>query len=209
MNDPTHCISNKTYDEISIGDSASLTRTLTKKDIQLFAIVTGDMNPAHVDEAYARTDMFHQIIGHGMWTGTMFSVLFGMQLPGLGTIYLKQSLDFLHPVKPGDRITATVKAIKKDDAHRHITFETLCINEAGEAVVKGEALVLAPSEKIHWNAVALPDIQMKDPSHDYGQWLLNKVSGLKPLKAAVVHPVDKFSLGSALEAAKKASSTPS
>lgn len=197
-----HCITNKTYDEIKIGDSATLTRTLTKQDIQLFATVTGDMNPAHLDESYAKTDIFHQIVGHGMWTASMFSVLLGMQIPGPGTLYLGQMLKFLKPVHLGDTITASVKAIKKDDKHKHITFETLCANENGEHVLEGEALVLAPSEKISWEALALPEAQIKAPAHNYGQWLLDKVAGLKPLCVAVVHPVDIYSLAGAVEAAK-------
>lgn len=77
MNNSRPCIVNKTYDEIYVGESASITRTLTKQDIQLFAVITGDMNPAHLDEAYAKTDVFHQIVGHGMWTGSMFSTQIG------------------------------------------------------------------------------------------------------------------------------------
>lgn len=196
------CITNKTYDQIDIGDSATLTRTLTKEAIQLFATVTGDMNPAHLDEAYAKTDIFRQIVGHGMWTGSMFSVLLGMQLPGPGTIYLKQTLDFLKPVHLGDTITASVKAIKKDDAHKHIAFQTLCANQKGEHVLEGEALVMAPQEKICWKATALPEVQMKTPAHNYEQWLMDKIVGLAPLKVAVVHPVDIFSLVGAIEAAK-------
>lgn len=196
------CITNKTFDEINIGDSATLTRTLTKQDIQLFAMVTGDMNPAHLDEAYAKTDIFHQIVGHGMWTASMFSVLLGMQLPGPGTLYLNQTLKFLKPVHLGDIITASVKALKKDDAHKHITFRTLCTNENGEHVLEGEALVLAPSEKVCWQAQPLPQVQIKTSSHNYDQWLLGKISGLKPLRVAVVHPVDIYSLSGAVEAAK-------
>jgi phosphate acetyltransferase len=202
MTQSKQCITNKTYDEIKTGDSATLTRTLTKQDIQLFATVTGDMNPAHLDEAYAKTDIFHQIVGHGMWTASMFSVLLGMQLPGPGTLYLGQTLKFLKPVHLGDTITASVKAIKKDDKHKHITFETLCANEDGEHVLEGEALVLAPSEKISWDALPLPEVQIKTPDHNYEQWLLDKASGLKPLRVAVVHPVDIYSLAGAVEAAK-------
>lgn len=153
--------SNKTYDEIKIGGSASLSRELTRRDIQLFAAVTGDLNPAHLDEEYAKTDIFHQIVGHGMWTGSLFSALLGMYLPGAGTIYLQQSLKFLRPVKLGDTVTATVRAIKKDDAHKRITFETICVNQSGERVVEGEALVLAPTEKINWNVPPLPIIEVK------------------------------------------------
>jgi phosphate acetyltransferase len=202
MTHSQNCITNKTYDEIKIGDSATLTRTLTKQDIQLFATVTGDMNPAHLDETYAKTDIFQQIVGHGMWTASMFSVLLGMQLPGPGTLYLGQTLKFLKPVHLGDAITASVKAIKKDDKHKHITFETLCANEKGEHVLEGEALVLAPSEKISWDALPLPQVQIKTPAHNYEQWLMDKASGLKPLKVAVVHPVDIYSLSGAVEAAK-------
>ena len=196
------CITNKTYDELKVGDSASLTRTLTKEDIQLFAIVTGDMNPAHLDEAYAKTDIFHQIVGHGMWTGSMFSTLLGMSLPGPGTIYLSQTLKFLRPVKLGETITATVKITQKDDKHKHVTLQTLCANEQGEHVIEGEAVIAAPTEKVSWNATALPEIQMKTREHNYERWLLTKIQGLKPLKSAVVHPVDIFSLSGAVEAAR-------
>lgn len=196
------CITNKTYDEIKIGDTAEVTRTLTKQDIQLFATVTGDLNPAHLDESYAKTDIFHQIVGHGMWTASMFSVLLGMQLPGPGTLYLAQTLKFLKPVHLGDTITAAVIALKKDDKHNHITFKTRCTNEQGELVLEGEALVLAPSEKISWDALPLPEVQIKTPDHNYEQWLLDKVSGLTPLRVAVVHPTDIFSLSGAVEAAK-------
>ncbi len=196
------CIVNKTYDEIKVGDSASITRTLTKRDIQLFATVTGDMNPAHLDEAYAKTDVFRQIVGHGMWTGSMFSTLLGMYLPGPGTIYLKQSLNFLHPVRVNETITANVTVTAKEDRHRHVTFRTLCANEKGEHVLEGEALVIAPSEKICWNAIPLPEVQVKSSSHNYEQWLMNKVRGLAPLKTGVVHPTDLFSLAGAVEAAR-------
>lgn len=196
------CLGSKTYEEINIGDSASLTRTLTKKDIQLFAIVTGDMNPAHLDENYAKTDIFQQIVGHGMWTGSMFSTLLGMQLPGLGTIYLSQTLKFLKPVHLGDTITAAVRVIAKDDKHKHITLETLCANEQGEHVLEGVAVVLPPTEKICWTAAPLPEVQIKTDGHDYEQWLLNKAKLLKPLKTAVVHPTDILSLAGAVQAAQ-------
>src|SRR5271156_3424972 len=95
-------LNNKTFDEITIGDTASLHHTLTQRDIQLFAIMSGDVNPAHLDEAYATSDMFHKIIAHGMWGGSLISTLLGTQLPGPGTIYLSQTFQFLHPVGIGD-----------------------------------------------------------------------------------------------------------
>lgn len=202
MNNHSPCITNKTYDEIKVGDSASLTRTLTKQDIQLFAVVTGDMNPAHLDENYAKTDVFRQIVGHGMWTGSMFSALLGMYLPGPGTIYLSQTLKFLKPVRLGDTVTASVKVLEKDDKHQHLKLQTLCANEKGEHVIEGEALVKAPLEKISWKAVALPEVQMNTSNNNFEQWLLEKVRKQKPLRVAVVHPADIHSLAGAVEAAR-------
>ncbi len=90
----------------------------------------------------------------------------------------------------------------KDAKHKHITFQTLCADDEGDHVVEGEALVLAPSEKISWEALPLPEVQIKSGNHNYQQWLMNKASGLKPLRVAVVHPVDIYSLAGAIEAAK-------
>jgi acyl dehydratase len=109
-------IENRTFDELQVGDSASLARTLTYKDIELFAIMSGDVNPAHVDEAFAQSDMFHKIIAHGMWGGALISTVLGTRLPGPGAIYLGQSLRFRHPVGLGDTITVTVKVTKKNVA---------------------------------------------------------------------------------------------
>ena len=91
-------IENRTFDEIKVGDSTSLVRTLTKDDISIFAAMSGDVNPAHVDEEYARSDMFHKIIAHGMWGGSLISTLLGTKLPGPGAIYLGQTLSFRRPV---------------------------------------------------------------------------------------------------------------
>lgn len=195
-------IVNKTFDEININDQASLTRTLTKRDIQLFAILTGDMNPAHLDEKYAKSDLFHQIVGHGMWTGSLFSTLFGMHLPGPGAIYLSQNLKFLKPVHLGDTVTAVVKVIGKEEKTKHIKFKTICTNQKGENIIEGDAEVMAPQEKVHWSATPLPKIQLKGSSHSFTQWLLNKAQGLQPLKVAIVHPIDTLSISGAIEAAK-------
>ena len=108
-----HYIENKTYEEIAIGDSASINRTLTKSDIQIFAIMSGDVNPAHLDEEYASSDLFKKVIAHGMWGGAMISTILGTILPGPGTIYLENNLKFNGPVALGDRITFTVKAIER------------------------------------------------------------------------------------------------
>ena len=107
------CIENRTFDELKVGETASLARTLTYKDIELFAIMSGDVNPAHVDEAFAKSDMFHKIVAHGMWGGALISTVLGTQMPGPGTIYLNQSLRFGGPVGLGDTITITLKVAEE------------------------------------------------------------------------------------------------
>ena len=97
-------IENRTYGEIQVGDSATLTRTLKPQDIQLFAIMSGDVNPAHVDPEYAHSSMFHEVIAHGMWGGALISTVLGTEFPGPGTIYIGQTLRFSRPVKVGDTI---------------------------------------------------------------------------------------------------------
>jgi acyl dehydratase len=97
-------IENRTFGEIQVGDSVSLSRTLTKQDIELFAVMSGDVNPIHVDEGFARDDMFHKIIAHGMWGGTLISTLLGTELPGPGTVYRSQTLNFRNPVVLGDTV---------------------------------------------------------------------------------------------------------
>jgi phosphate acetyltransferase len=99
---------NRTFDQLSIGESASLVRTAGLDDIQLFAAMSGDVNPAYVDAAFAAHDMFGHVVVQGMWTAGLISALLGTRLPGPGTIYLDQNLQFGHPVVPGDVVTATV-----------------------------------------------------------------------------------------------------
>ncbi|HCF78866.1 MAG TPA: enoyl-CoA hydratase, partial [Glaciecola sp.] len=101
-------IENKTFAEIAVGDSAELVRVLQPKDIELFAVMSGDINPAHVDLEYAQSDIFHKVIAHGMWGGALISAVLGTQLPGPGTIYLHQSLDFIRPVGIGDKVIVKV-----------------------------------------------------------------------------------------------------
>ncbi len=106
-------IENRTFDEIAIGESASLSHTVTQEDIDLFAIVSGDVNPAHMDPAYAKTDIFHKVIAHGMLGAGLISSVLGTKLPGPGTIYLDQDLHFLRPLGIGDTMTATLKVTEK------------------------------------------------------------------------------------------------
>ena len=140
-------IENRTFDELKVGDSASLTRTLKSEDIKLFAVMSGDVNPAHVDEEFARSDMFHEIIAHGMWGGALISTLLGTKLPGPGTIYLGQTLKFAQPVALGDTITVTTTVAGKDPEKHRVAFDCCCMNQKGDVVISGSAQVIAPPKR--------------------------------------------------------------
>jgi len=194
-------IENKTFAEIKVGDSATLVRTLTRDDINLFAAMSGDVNPAHVDEEYARSDMFHKIIAHGMWGGSLISTLLGTKLPGPGTIYLGQTFKFTRPVTLGDTITVSVTAAAKDEERHRVTFDCRCTNQKGEMVISGSAQVIAPVEKVKRPRTVLPEVHMHDAGKRYRQ-LIELTKGLPPIRTAVVHPVDENSLLGAIEAAQ-------
>jgi acyl dehydratase len=155
-------IENRTYDEIAVGDKASLSRTLTWRDIELFAAMSGDVNPAHVDQGFARSDMFHKIIAHGMWGGALISTLLGTELPGPGTIYVSQTLKFRRPIGLGDRVTVTVRAAAKDESKHRITFDCTVVNQDGNVAISGSAKVVAPVEKICRERVSLPEVELRD-----------------------------------------------
>ena len=155
-------IENRTYDEIEVGESAALERTLSWPDIELFAVMSGDVNPAHVDEDYARSDRFHGIVAHGMWGASLISALLGTRLPGPGAIYLGQTLRFRHPITIGDTITVSVTVTAKDEAHHFVTLDCRCVNQRDETVIDGTAQVLAPTEKIRRPRVALPQVSLRE-----------------------------------------------
>lgn len=133
-------------EDIEIGMSRHLWKTVTDRDIELFAEISTDRNPVHLDDAYARETIFEGRIAHGMLTAGLISAVIGEQLPGHGTVYMGQSLKFMAPVRPGDRVFAQVKVTAIDISRRRVTLETHCT--VGDTVVlKGEALVMAPSRK--------------------------------------------------------------
>jgi phosphate acetyltransferase len=185
---------NKLYDEIHIGDSASLTRTLMPEDVKLFAVLTGDINPSVVDQSFSESGMFREVIAHGMWSGSLISTVLGTQFPGPGTILIDQSLHFARPVTIGDTVTITVTAKQKFDHNQHVILDCMCTNQEGLQVVRGTAEVLAPSEKVaHMQQVHMPSIRIDD-KHERYQNLLASVKGLEPIPTAVAHPCDYESL---------------
>ncbi|MBT8414977.1 MAG: MaoC family dehydratase [Boseongicola sp.] len=133
-------------EDLEIGMVRTLTKEVTTRDIELFAEVSTDRNPVHLDDAYAADTIFAGRIAHGMLTAGLVSAVIGEQLPGHGTVYLGQSLKFLAPVRPGDVVTAEVEVLEIDYAKRRVTLDTRCLVD-GKPVLKGQANVLAPSAK--------------------------------------------------------------
>lgn len=133
-----------TTDRLQVGQTASFTKTVTEHDVYTFAGVTGDLNPAHIDESYAKDTIFHGRIAHGMLSAGLISAVIGMQLPGPGTIYLGQELSFRAPVHIGDTVTATVTVRSVNPERNRAELETICTNQDGVQVVTGTAKVMPP-----------------------------------------------------------------
>lgn len=137
-------MSGKPMDELTVGMAAELSRTYDEWDIFIFAAVTGDINPAHTDEAFAEETLFRGRVAHGMLTSSLISAVIGTQLPGPGTIYLSQDLKFRRPVRIGDTITARVEIVSLSQEKNIATLRTTCVNQRGETVLEGEAVVMPP-----------------------------------------------------------------
>jgi phosphate acetyltransferase len=197
----TDMIENVTYDEISVGQSARLLRTLSLADIQAFAAVSGDTNPAHLNAEYANDTLFHGVIAHGMWGGALISALLGTQFPGPGTIYLEQVLHFTKPVRIGDTLTVTATVLTKDDAKKRLELDCQVVNQKGDRVLHGTAKVLAPSVKVRLPRVNAPLIQLFDPEARFKE-LLARGKGMEAVRCAVVHPCDVESLSGAMDSAR-------
>ena len=194
-------IENHPYDELKVGMAASMLRTLTLADIQAFAAVSGDTNPAHLDPAYAADTLFHGVIAHGMWGGALISALLGTQFPGPGTIYLEQSLHFVKPVRIGDTLKVSVSVLSMDDVKKHVDLDCEVVNQKGERVLFGTARVLAPSVKVRRERINAPNISLFDPQARF-KALMALGQGLPALRCAVVHPCDAESLSGAMDAAR-------
>ena len=194
-------IENHPYDELKVGMAASMLRTLTLADIQAFAAVSGDTNPAHLDPAYAADTLFHGVIAHGMWGGALISALLGTQFPGPGTIYLEQSLHFVKPVRIGDTLKVSVSVLSMDDVKKHVDLDCEVVNQTGERVLFGTARVLAPSVKVRRERINAPNISLFDPQARF-KALMALGQGLPALRCAVVHPCDAESLSGAMDAAR-------
>ena len=137
----------KTIEQIKVGDTAAFSKTVSESDVYLYAGITGDLNPAHINETYAKDTFFKTRIAHGMLTAGFISRILGMQLPGPGTIYMRQSLNFLAPVRFGDTMTAKVEVIEIIAEKNRVRLKTTCTNQEGTLVLDGEAMVSPPKAK--------------------------------------------------------------
>jgi 3-hydroxybutyryl-CoA dehydratase len=137
----------KSISEIKIGDTAQFSKTISESDIYLYAGITGDLNPAHVNEDYANKTFFKTRIAHGMLVAGFISTVLGNQLPGPGTIYVRQELNFLNPVRIGDTVTTQVEVIEVMPVKNRVKLRTTCVIQDGTKVLEGEAIVSPPKIK--------------------------------------------------------------
>lgn len=154
-------ITNRTFEELSIGDFCIREHTVTEKDLVLFAAVSGDLNPVHLDAEFAAQTPFKGQIAHGMFTGALISAALAMQLPGPGSIYLGQNLAFKKPVMMGDQLSVKLTIADKHPKKPVVTLDCTVTNQRDDVVASGEATVLAPTEKVTIETPELPNIAIE------------------------------------------------
>lgn len=191
-------IENRTFDEIRIGQTAELQRTLTREDVDLFGKVSGDLGPTHMDDAYARGTGARGVVGHNLWATSLISSLLANVLPGPGTVYRGQSSSFHAPVELSDTLTARIRVRERREG-RVVVLDCDVRNQRGEPVMDGVAEVVAPAERMRLRLTEAPDVSVR--RHDSFSVLLAAAAALEPVPTAVVHPADEVSLQGAMEAA--------
>lgn len=191
-------IENKTFEEIRLGDTASITKTLTKEDLEKFAALTGDLDPIHLDEGYAVKHNSGHLAAQSIWSGLLASTLLGSELPGPGTVYVSQKLDFIKSLKIGDTITLTIRANRKEPETHVVGFDCLCVNQRGETVMTGSASVVAPVVKVSVPLTEQPELLVK--TYNKYERFIEKCAGLENPSTAVAHPCDESSLRAVLTA---------
>ncbi|NZA27258.1 bifunctional enoyl-CoA hydratase/phosphate acetyltransferase [Luteimonas sp. SJ-92] len=188
---------NRTFDELEVGDGASLQRRLTIEDIRLFAVLSGDAEPQAAEDGSGEGD--GGVIAHGMWAASLVAALLGTRLPGPGTRYVGQSLRFLAPVRVGDTLTVEVTVAARDPAQRRVRLACRALNQDQAPVFEGEAEVVAPDRRIARSRATLPEVRLHGGTSGT-QRLFDHVRPLGAVRMAVVHPCDALSLRAALEA---------
>ncbi len=194
-------ITNKLFDEINIGDSASMVRTLNKRDVDMFAVISGDMNPTHLSDEYALMLLERQkVAGHSMWGGSLISSVLGNELPGPGTVYRSQHFEFHGSVELGDTLSVTVTAKEKLPDGKTVKFDCLAVNQRNEKIITGLAEVYAPSIKATGEGILAEDMTYRH-RHAF-QDLIEKCQTLAPISVAVCHPCSENALAGAIDAAR-------
>jgi phosphotransacetylase/acyl dehydratase len=199
-------IENRTYDELLVGETVTLRHAVTQHDVELFAHISGDMNPAHLDAAYAASTRFGRPIAHGMLSGGLISAVLGTRLPGPGTIYVGQSLRFTAPVMIDETVSVTLTVAKKRD-RRIVLIDCQVRRQDGTVAVTGQAEVLAPKDKVRCAVSELPQVILRR-GHRGHEAFIEQARKLGPVRTAVVHPCDETSLRGAMEARDSGLITP-
>ena len=193
---------NRTWAEIKVGDSASLTRTCRMEDVELFGVATGDLNPTHYSAEQAQSLAQHRkVLAHSLWTGSLLSALLGNELPGPGTVYRSQTFDFLHQVEVGDTLTLTVTVLEKVEP-AEVVLDCKAVNQNDAVVFSGLARVIAPSVKSVQPRTELHEVTLRRRHHVFED-IIERCGGMEPISVAVCHPCDEVSLGGPLEAYKR------
>ena len=192
--DALQVLRNRTFDEIAIGDSASLERAFSPQDIHMFALQSGDVDPESSVSSPSRGTT------EAICANALISAVLGTRLPGPGTQYVSQNLRLLGAVRPGDRLTVQMQVSSKDTATHHVTLDCTCTSQEGVAIFQGQVEVVAPTERIERTRTALPEIHPDAQGRTGLQHLLAHVAHLQPIRVAVAHPCDVPSLSAALEA---------
>ena len=200
-------IENRTWDEIGLGDSASLTRTCRVEDVEVFGIATGDFNPTHYTAADAEQLAHHpRVLAQSLWGGSLLSALLGNELPGPGTVYRNQEFEFHQPVEVGDTLTVSIVVVEKTPPN-DVVFDCTAVNQRGEAVFRGRARVAAPTIKVAQPRVVLHEVRLRRRHHVFED-LIARCAPLEPISVAVCHPCDQVSLEGAADAARAGLITP-
>jgi phosphotransacetylase/acyl dehydratase len=196
------CLENRTFDEIHIGDSASSVRTLSQRDFELFAALSGgDPNPSHLEEVYATEDMLRQVVAPSLWGGALISWVVGTRLPGPGSLYRGHNLHFHKAMGVGDTLKVSVTVIGKHPQDHSISLDCVCLDQHGERVLSGTIWIVAPTLKVCSPPVELPIVHFEEHGARHKK-LVEMTAQLEPIATAVVHPVDPVSLEGTVRAAQ-------
>lgn len=191
-------LENRTFDEIRMGETARLSKTLTENDVALFAALTGDIDPTHVDES-PREGIQSRVAGHGIWASNLVATLLSTQLPGPGTIWVSQSLHFTGPIGTGDTVSMTLTVEEKNPTERSVTLACHGVNQLDQQVLAGSVEVIAPADKIRRARDELPDFVLEQ-HHGYDR-LMAHCAAIDAIPTAVAHACDESSLRAVVDAA--------